>query len=164
MKMTDPMKVNMFVNETKVDLLAVTIGNVHGKYHFPPNLDFLRLNRINQQLSLLPQERRPLLVLHGASGLPEEMITEAINKGIVKFNVNTDLRNASMDYLESSFRGNDKVRLFAFHLSMNDLTFLSCLCLFSIVPLVFVCCMLVGNPLFNERINKRNERNCKRKN
>jgi tagatose 1,6-diphosphate aldolase GatY/KbaY len=92
MKMTDPMKVNMFVNETKVDLLAVTIGNVHGKYHFPPNLDFLRLNRINQQLSLLPQERRPLLVLHGASGLPEEMITEAINKGIVKFNVNTDLR------------------------------------------------------------------------
>jgi tagatose 1,6-diphosphate aldolase GatY/KbaY len=135
MKMTDPMKVNTFVNETKVDLLAVTIGNVHGKYHFPPNLDFPRLDNINQQLLLLPEERRPLLVLHGASGLPEEMITDAINKGVVKFNVNTDLRNASMNYLETSFRGNEKVSVSFVKI------FVFCLTVF-ILPSFTACCVV----------------------
>lgn len=100
MKMTDPITVNHYVEETKIDLLTVTIGNVHGKYHNPPNLDFARLEQINRQLDQLRDTPRPHLVLHGASGLPSEMTKRAMELGIVKFNVNTDLRTAALRYLK----------------------------------------------------------------
>lgn len=99
--MTDPLTVNHYIEETKIDLLAVTIGNVHGKYYHPPNLDFNRLDQINQQLEQLSNTKRPSLVLHGASGLSSDLIKRSIDAGIVKFNVNTDLRNAALDYLRN---------------------------------------------------------------
>jgi tagatose 1,6-diphosphate aldolase GatY/KbaY len=49
-KMTDPEQARRFVDETKIDSLAVTIGNVHGDYSRPPNLDFDRLVRIRELL------------------------------------------------------------------------------------------------------------------
>merc|ERR1711972_715209 len=89
-KMTDPTAAAAFLQATNVDALAVTIGNVHGKYATPnPELDFPRLDRIREIAGELP------LVLHGASGLPEATIHEAISRGICKFNVNTEVRVAA---------------------------------------------------------------------
>ncbi len=94
-KMTDPVAAAEFIKETKVDFLAVTIGNVHGKYLSEPKLDFPRLAKIRASVSVP-------LVLHGASGLPESMIHQCIHFGVSKFNVNTEVRQAYMDVLKSS--------------------------------------------------------------
>ncbi len=99
-KMTDPDQALEFVHYAKVDALAVTIGNVHGEYKSPPRLDFPRLERIRQLLDLP-------LVLHGASGLPESMISESIHLGVCKFNVNTEVRQAYMQALKAEVCGGD---------------------------------------------------------
>lgn len=74
-RFTEPNKAADFVAQTEIDALAVCIGNVHGKYHRPPNLDFERLTQIREQVDIP-------LVLHGTSGLPDEMITQAIGLGV----------------------------------------------------------------------------------
>jgi len=94
-KMTDPVAAVEFIKETKVDFLAVTIGNVHGKYFSEPKLDFPRLAKIRAAVSVP-------LVMHGASGLPDSMIDQCIQFGVAKFNVNTEVREAYMDVLKSS--------------------------------------------------------------
>jgi tagatose 1,6-diphosphate aldolase GatY/KbaY len=95
-KMTDPLQAREFVHATQVDALAVTIGNVHGEYHSEPKLDFDRLVRIRQNVG-----DNVLLVLHGASGLPADMISRSIQLGVCKFNVNTEVRQAYMQILGS---------------------------------------------------------------
>ncbi|MEL6496021.1 MAG: class II fructose-bisphosphate aldolase [Cyanobacteria bacterium J06623_7] len=90
-KMTDPLQAKEFVAESGVDFLAVTIGNVHGKYHSKPQLDFERLDKIRQQIKVP-------LVLHGASGLPAEMIHQSIELGVCKFNVNTEVRQQYLQF------------------------------------------------------------------
>merc|ERR1719240_1509370 len=88
--MTDPKAAAAFLKATNVDALAVTIGNVHGKYASPnPQLDFPRLDRVRDAAGSIP------LVLHGASGLPKATVREAISRGICKFNVNTEVRAAA---------------------------------------------------------------------
>jgi tagatose 1,6-diphosphate aldolase GatY/KbaY len=91
-RMTDPDQAAVFVQETQVDALAVCIGNVHGPYPGEPRLDFERLERIAR---LVEQP----LVLHGTSGLPDAMIRRAVELGVCKFNVNTELRMAYLDSL-----------------------------------------------------------------
>ena len=93
--MTDPDQAAEFVRETTVDALAVTIGNVHGKYRGEPKLDFKRLAAIRKSVDVP-------LVLHGASGLPEAMISQSIQLGVCKFNVNTEVREAYLDVLKST--------------------------------------------------------------
>jgi tagatose 1,6-diphosphate aldolase GatY/KbaY len=88
--LTDPAQAEMFVGQSGVHALAVCIGNVHGAYHAPPQLDFKRLAAIADRV-------RIPLVLHGTSGLPDAMITRAVALGVCKFNVNTELRSALMD-------------------------------------------------------------------
>ncbi|MEM8604351.1 MAG: class II fructose-bisphosphate aldolase [Cyanobacteria bacterium P01_H01_bin.121] len=90
-KMTDPYQAKDFVAESGVDFLAVTIGNVHGKYQSEPQLDFERLSQIRQRLDIP-------LVLHGASGLPASMIQRSIELGVCKFNVNTEVRQQYMQF------------------------------------------------------------------
>lgn len=94
-KMTDPQEAAEFVKKSNVDALAVTIGNVHGKYLSEPRLDFKRLAAIRKSVDVP-------LVLHGASGLPETMISQSIQLGVCKFNVNTEVREAYLDVLKSS--------------------------------------------------------------
>lgn len=87
-------------------MLAVTIGNVHGKYAKPPSLDFPRLKRIYEVITQSSSEniRDTHLVLHGASGLSKLFIQQAIQDGkICKFNVNTDLRSAALDSIRQAF-------------------------------------------------------------
>jgi len=89
-KMTDPAVVAEFLAKTQVDALAVTIGNVHGRYAInPPVLDWARLDAVRAEAGGIP------LVLHGASGLPDEMIARAIRASVCKFNVNTEVRAAA---------------------------------------------------------------------
>jgi tagatose 1,6-diphosphate aldolase GatY/KbaY len=83
--LTDPAQAHEFVAETGAALLAVSIGNVHGYTPTPPPLDFARLAHIAAQVDVP-------LVLHGASGIPQEDIQRAIHMGIAKLNVNTEVR------------------------------------------------------------------------
>lgn len=96
--MTDPEQAIAFVAQTKVDALAVTIGNVHGEYQSEPRLDFPRLAEIRQNIEIP-------LVLHGASGLPAEMISQSITLGVCKFNVNTEVRKAYIQSLKTELNG-----------------------------------------------------------
>ena len=89
-KLTDPRQAKEFVDSTKVDSLAVCIGNVHGKYIGEPNLDFERLKSIGDNLNVP-------LVIHGGSGLPEWMVEKCVDLGVRKFNVNTEVRSAYIE-------------------------------------------------------------------
>lgn len=73
--------------ETNIDLLAPALGSVHGIYKGEPKLDFDRMRQI-QALTNLP------LVLHGGSGIPDELIKKGIECGICKLNINTELQIA----------------------------------------------------------------------
>jgi tagatose 1,6-diphosphate aldolase GatY/KbaY len=84
--LTDPEQAAIFVEQAQPACLAVSIGNVHGIYHHPPALDWERLERICEQTTAP-------LSLHGASGLSDEDLRRAITQGIIKINVNTELRS-----------------------------------------------------------------------
>jgi tagatose 1,6-diphosphate aldolase GatY/KbaY len=99
--LTDPEIALGFVARTKVDALAVCIGNVHGHYHGEPQLDFDRLARIRKVVSVP-------LVLHGASGLQAAMVHRAIDMGVRKFNVNTEVREAYLEAMRASLREEKK--------------------------------------------------------
>ncbi|MEL7433772.1 MAG: class II fructose-bisphosphate aldolase [Chloroflexota bacterium] len=94
-RMTNPAQAAHFVAETGIHSLAVCVGNVHGKYPFPPQLDFPRLANIRDAISVP-------LVMHGASGLPQDQIQQSIALGICKFNVNTEVRMAYLDVLRTA--------------------------------------------------------------
>ena len=75
-----------------VTMLAAGIGNIHGKY--PANwagLSFETLDAIQQLTGDMP------LVLHGGTGIPEDMIKKAISLGVAKINVNTECQLAFAD-------------------------------------------------------------------
>ena len=82
---TDPSEAAEFVEKTGVDCLAVLIGNAHGHYKKTPNLDINRVKEIREATGGIP------LVLHGGSGIPDEQVKEAINAGIRKMNIGTDV-------------------------------------------------------------------------
>ena len=73
--------------KTGIDALAPALGSVHGFYKGDPNLDFETMKKINETLPIP-------LVLHGGSGIPDDMIKKAIECGISKINVNTELQVA----------------------------------------------------------------------
>lgn len=83
---------------TGIDSLAPALGSVHGFYKGEPNLDFETMSIINQSLPIP-------LVLHGGSGIPEDKIKKAIESGISKINVNTELQytwsNAVREFLKN---------------------------------------------------------------
>ena len=103
-KMTDPSSVATYVSDTGVDMLAVTIGNSHGQYLQTPRLDFPRLELIRRALP-----KNFPLVLHGASGLSQDLITGSMSRGVCKFNVNTDLRTAAMKFIRDTVTNDVKV-------------------------------------------------------
>ncbi len=109
-RLTDPHMAVDFVEQTRVDALAVCIGNVHGHYHGEPKLDFDRLESI-QKLVSVP------LVLHGASGLSDALVHRAIDSGVRKFNVNTEVREAYLAALRTSLQRGKKPDLIDI---MND--------------------------------------------
>lgn len=98
-EVADPAECKM-IADLGVDFLAAGIGNIHGKY--PDNwagLDFDALGKIDAAVEGLP------LVLHGGTGIPEEMIKTAISLGVSKINVNTEcqlyFQEATRKYIEA---------------------------------------------------------------
>ncbi|SQI36597.1 D-tagatose-1,6-bisphosphate aldolase subunit KbaY [Leminorella richardii] len=76
-----------FSQGTTVDYLAVSIGTAHGIYKQEPKLAFGRLAEIRDAV------KKPI-VLHGGSGVPDEQIRKAVELGVAKVNVDTELRQA----------------------------------------------------------------------
>lgn len=74
------------VEETGVDSIAPAIGNAHGLYKYPVNINFKLLNDINSKVHIP-------LVLHGGSGISDELIEKLIAQGISKININTELQS-----------------------------------------------------------------------
>lgn len=92
---TIPSEAYEFASATGIDSLAIAIGTAHGMYKGEPKLDFERLTAIHE-LVRIP------LVLHGASGVPEAGIKEALRRGIVKINIATELKLPMADAIRSS--------------------------------------------------------------
>lgn len=93
---TDPEVAAEFIARTDIDSLAVAIGSAHGLYHGEPKLDFQRLAKIHQRVDIP-------LVLHGASGIPEQMVRQAIALGICKVNIATELKIAFASAVKKYF-------------------------------------------------------------
>lgn len=93
---TDPDEASEFVERTGVDSLAIAIGTAHGKYKGEPQLDFERLKLIKNCVKVP-------LVLHGASGVSNSDLQQAIKLGINKINIDTDLRQAFADGCKEAF-------------------------------------------------------------
>ena len=88
---TDPDEAAEFVKNTGVCCLAVLIGNAHGHYKKEPKLDIERVKAIREATGGTP------LVLHGGSGIPDDQVKAAINAGIRKMNIGTDVCCAFAD-------------------------------------------------------------------
>ncbi len=88
-KYTDIEQARQFVRETKVDALAVAIGNSHGRYKGLPQLDFERLRAIRNAVDVP-------LVLHGGSGISADDFRKAISLGIAKINFFTGMSDAAI--------------------------------------------------------------------
>ena len=95
----DPNECKM-IADLGVDMLAAGIGNIHGKY--PANwegLSFETLDAVQQLTGKMP------LVLHGGTGIPDDMIKKAISLGVAKINVNTECQlsfaDATRKYIEA---------------------------------------------------------------
>ncbi|MDP1845484.1 MAG: class II fructose-bisphosphate aldolase [Candidatus Moranbacteria bacterium] len=86
--MTDPLEAKWLVEETGVDALAIGIGNAHDFFRERPEPDWERLDSIHKLLPDIP------LILHGASDWVNHKVVEAVKRGVVCFNVDTDLRIA----------------------------------------------------------------------
>jgi tagatose 1,6-diphosphate aldolase GatY/KbaY len=87
---TDPQEAKEFVEKTGIDSLAVAIGTAHGFYVGTPVLDKERLSEIRKVVDIP-------LVLHGASGLSDEDVSDCVKRGICKVNFATELRKAYTD-------------------------------------------------------------------
>lgn len=91
--LTDSAQVEDFVHRSGAQLLAVAVGNVHGKYQGEPRLRW----DILQDIAV--RTRLPL-VLHGASGIPPEELVKAAAMNVGKVNFNTELRTGVLATLE----------------------------------------------------------------
>lgn len=96
---TDPQDALKFVEATNIDLLAIAIGNAHGFYKGEPHIDFDRLAEIRDIVNTE-------IVLHGASGIPDDSIQRAISLGIGKINIDTEFRYALMRGVEDYLKEN----------------------------------------------------------
>ena len=112
--LTDPEAAVRFVGTTECDCLAVSIGNVHGRYAAPPRLDWDRLTRIGGLVDVP-------LSLHGASGLHDDDVRKAIALGVCKVNVNTEIRERYLACLDANLpRARDGLRLLELDAAIVD--------------------------------------------
>ncbi|GAA0273969.1 ketose 1,6-bisphosphate aldolase [Faecalicatena contorta] len=87
---TEPKMAKDYVEKTKVDALAIAVGNAHGAYKLPPKLDFERIRTIANTVDVP-------LVLHGGSGLTDSDFKQAVSEGISKVNIFTDINIAAVE-------------------------------------------------------------------
>jgi tagatose 1,6-diphosphate aldolase GatY/KbaY len=101
---TDPEEARYFVEQTGVDALAVAIGSAHGFYTEEPRLDLERLQEIHRNTDVA-------IVLHGGSGIPAQSLKEAINSGICKINLATEIKNIFIATLKTELATNGDIDL-----------------------------------------------------
>ena len=90
---TDPEQALDYVLQTQIDALAIAVGSAHGAYKLPPKLDFVRIAKIANTVDVP-------LVLHGGSGLSNLDFQKAIECGISKINIFTDINIAGFNGIE----------------------------------------------------------------
>ena len=103
---TRPEDAARFVEITGVDSLAVAIGTAHGFYKGEVRLDFDRLSQIKEAVG-----ERAALVLHGGSGVPDEVMRRAISTGISKINFGTELKNGFTLAVKRSLMASEEIDL-----------------------------------------------------
>lgn len=96
---TKPDAAKAFVEATGIDTYAAAIGNLHGLYPVPKNLDLSLLRQIRSTLSCN-------ISLHGGSGTPPEQFKEAAAIGVSKININSEMRKAFRTTLEQQLQDN----------------------------------------------------------
>jgi len=85
-RLSEPAEAKDFVEQTGVDALAISVGTAHGFYKIEPKLNIQRTKDIAQSV-------RVPLVLHGGTGVPDEQLRQAIQCGVAKINIATELQN-----------------------------------------------------------------------
>jgi ketose-bisphosphate aldolase len=110
--MTDPDEAAKFVAETGIDTLAVAVGSMHGipvnpkvqkiLWTLKEHIDLKRLKEIHKKVKIP-------LVLHGASGVPDQQIRQAVKEGVAVFNIDTDLRVAFNKALRDNLRKHPQI-------------------------------------------------------
>lgn len=96
-----------FMDKTGAEILAVSVGNLHGVNVSSP--EKLNLELLEKIAAVLPDK---FLTMHGGSGIDQIQMNEAIKMGIVKINVNTDLRLAFRKGLEKSLAENKSEKIY----------------------------------------------------
>lgn len=104
---TRPDQALEFMTQTGADLLASSIGNLHGVNTDMPEV--IDLNLLKDICDLLPNK---MLTLHGGSGIALDQIKSAINLGIVKTNINTDLRLQFKKTLTASINSSPSEKIY----------------------------------------------------
>ena len=101
---TEATDARRFVEATGVNALAVAIGSAHGFYKDEPKLDLDRLTEIRNATDAT-------LVLHGGSGIPNNILREAVRRGICKINLATEIKNIFMKTLKRNLLNEDEIDL-----------------------------------------------------
>ncbi len=101
---TQPDEARRFVEETGVNALAVAIGSAHGFYEQPPELQMDLLEEIHAATPAT-------LVLHGSSGISHSDLQRAVQRGICKINLATEIKNAFMETLQKTLAHNEEIDL-----------------------------------------------------
>jgi ketose-bisphosphate aldolase len=96
-EMTDPAVAKRFVQETEVDALGISIGNVHVLTKGRASIDFESLARIHDLIEIP-------LVIHGGTGFPLQLAAEAIRFGVAKFNFGTVLKQAYLQAIDKGLK------------------------------------------------------------
>lgn len=108
-------EIKRYVEETQIDLMALGIGNAHGFYE---NLEGLNMGILKEASQLLSKDQ--LFVLHGGTGLPDEIIREAIGYGVVKINLSTQIKKRTLEIMKEYVSKTDLYNEIAFHRLMVD--------------------------------------------
>lgn len=97
---TTPENAKAFVQATGIDTFAAAIGNLHGKYPVPKQLDIALLKEIRKAIDCN-------ISLHGGSGTPGHYFEDAVRVGVQKVNINSDMRVAYRNTLEKVLKENE---------------------------------------------------------
>lgn len=109
---TDPDQAAEFAALTKVDSLAIAIGNAHGTYIRTPELDFDRIAKLREALDIA-------LVMHGGSDIPDEQLARAVRCGMSKFNIATEYQRIFYSSMEKYFQ--DKAHFGMYYRALRDI-------------------------------------------